>query len=184
LDFTGIKKSIKEGKIKALYLIDDDLVSSDPELESILSKLDLFIVHASNHNKTTALADVLFPSSTFAEKNGTFVNFDGMIQRIRPAVSTVDADRAIDGMAMSRLDKFGTKFDRWAKGKKTDARAVWRILISIAGALGHRMKFNMAEEVFAEMSNSLDAFKGLNYDDIGENGIKIKTSVSEPNVNV
>jgi len=184
LDFNGIKKSIKEGKIKALYLIDDDLVSNDPEMENVLSKLDLFIVHAANHNKTTALADILFPSSTFAEKNGTFVNIDGMIQRIRPAVSTVDADRAIDGMAMSRLDKFGTKFDRWAKGKKADARANWKILISIAGALGHKMKFNMAEEVFTEMSNSIDTFKGLNYDDIGESGMKLKVPVTEPNVKV
>jgi hypothetical protein len=46
------------------------------------------------------------------------------------------------------------------------------------------MKFNLAEDVFVEMSNSLDAFKGLNYDEIGENGIKVKTSVTEPNVKV
>ena len=42
-----------------------------------------------------------------------------MVQRIRPAVETEELDRAIDGMSMSRLDKFGTKFDRWAK--KTQA---------------------------------------------------------------
>jgi NADH-quinone oxidoreductase subunit G len=183
-DFNEIKKAIKEGKIKALYLLSDDLVAYDSELEGILSRLDLLIVHATNHNKTTGLADIIFPSSTFAEKNGTFVNFNGMIQRIRPAVSTVDADRALDGMSMSRLDKFGTKFDRWAKGMKRDARADWKILVSIAGALGHKMKFNLAEDVFVEMSNSLDAFKGLNYDEIGENGIKVKTSVTEPNVKV
>jgi NADH-quinone oxidoreductase subunit G len=182
LSFDEIKKAIKERKIKALYLLDEDLVSYDSEFESLLGKLDLLIVHSSNYNKTTAFADIIFPSSTFAEKNGTFVNFDGRVQRIKPAVSTVDADRALDGMEMSRLDKFGTKFDRWANGNKCDARAGWKILVSLAGALGHKMKLHLAEEVFIEMSTAIDAFKGLNYDKLGEAGVQI-TPVTEQKVN-
>ncbi|MGD8305396.1 MAG: 2Fe-2S iron-sulfur cluster-binding protein [Ignavibacteria bacterium] len=183
LDFDGIKKGIKSGKIKALYLLDDNIISADPELESILDKLDFFVVHATNHSRITEIADIIFPSSTFAEKNGTFVNFDGIIQRIRSAVATVDADRALDRMEMSRLDKFGTKFDRWAKGRKIDARAGWKILVSLAATLGNKMKFDLAEDVFADMSKSIEAFKGINYDDIGETGIKIRTAVVEQNVN-
>jgi hypothetical protein len=37
------------------------------------------------------------------------------------------------------------------------------------------MKFSMAEDVFAEMSKTINEFKGLNYDDIGDNGIIIHT---------
>jgi NADH-quinone oxidoreductase subunit G len=51
-------------------------------------------------------------------------------------------------MSMSRLDKFGTKFDRWAQGKHYDARSSWKILVGLASALGHKLKYNMAEEVF------------------------------------
>ena len=177
--FGLIIKGIKEGKIKALYLVEDDLVAHDSELENVLSKLDLFIVHATNFNKSTTLADIVFPASTYAEKNGTFVNFDGKIQRIRPAVATIDADRALDGMAMSRLDKFGTKFDSWASGKKYDARATWKILAGLSTALGQKYKYQLAEEVFAELSNSVDAFKNYNYDDIGEFGALIKTKKNE-----
>jgi hypothetical protein len=36
----------------------------------------------------------------------------------------------------------------------------------------------MAEEVFTEMANSIDAFKGLDYDVIGELGAKVKTEIS------
>jgi NADH-quinone oxidoreductase subunit G len=36
----------------------------------------------------------------------------------------------------------------------------------------------MAEEIFNEMNNSIDAFKGLDYDMIGELGVKIKTEIS------
>ena len=178
LDINGILNSIKEKKIKAIYLIEDDIVEAFPEFENVLAGLDLLIMHSSNHNQSTAFADFIFPAATYAEKNGTFVNVSGVVQRIRPAISVVEQDRALDGMSMSRLDKFGTKWDRWASGKKIDARPTWQILVLLFKAMGQKIKFNMAEEVFSDMSNSLDAFKGLDYDDIGELGAKVKTQFS------
>jgi NADH-quinone oxidoreductase subunit G len=178
LGIQGIINAIKEKKIKALYLIEDDVVASFPEFENAIAGLELLIVHSTNHNRTTAFADIIFPASTFAEKNGTFVNVSGMIQRIRPAVSVKELDRALDGMSMSRLDKFGTKYDRWASGNKIDARPTWQILASLFKAMGNKLKFNMVEEIFSEMSNSIEAFKGLDYDDVGELGVKTKTEIS------
>jgi len=179
LNIDGIIKGIKDGHIKALYIIEDDIVSVNPELETVLAKLDLLIVHASNFNKTATLADIVFPATTFAEKNGTLVNFQGMVQRIRPAVETEELDRAIDGMSMSRLDKFGTKFDRWAKKHKHDARATWKIISLISSAMGEKVKYKIAEDVFNELAKSVDAFKGLDYDMIGELGAKLKIEVSQ-----
>ncbi|MBZ0198259.1 MAG: molybdopterin-dependent oxidoreductase [Ignavibacteriaceae bacterium] len=174
----GIIEGIASGKIKALYIIEDDLVAAYPELESVLPKLDLLIVHATNFNKTTNFADVVFPAAAFAEKNGTMVNFDGVVQRLRPAVATVELDRAMDGMSMSRLDKFGTKFDKWAQGNKRDALPTWKILTGLAAALGAKYKYQMSEDVFAELASAVDAFKGIDYDDIGETGTKIKNKIA------
>jgi NADH-quinone oxidoreductase subunit G len=178
LDIQGILNAIKEKKIKALYLIEDDIVEAYPEFENAIAGLEFFIMHSTNHNRSTALADLIFPAATFAEKNGTFVNINGMVQRIRPAVSNIEQDRALDGMSMSRLDKFGTKWDRWASGKKINALPTWKILISVARAMGSKIKFNMAEEIFSEMANSIEAFKNLDYDVIGELGAKIKSEIS------
>jgi len=175
LSINGIVKAIQEKKIKALYIIEDDILSRFPELETEIAALDLLIIHASNKNRTSVYADIIFPAATYAEKNGTMMNFQGRIQRLRPAISTIESDRALDGMSMSRLDKFGTKFDSWASGKKCDARSTWKILVSLSNAFGIKMKFNMAEEVFSEMSKTINEFKGLNYDDIGDNGILIRT---------
>ncbi len=177
LSFDGILKGIKEGKIKSLYVIEDDIASVSSEWELALKKLDLLIVHASNSNKTTEAADILFGASTFAEKHGTFVNVNGRVQRIRPAVSTLDGDRALDGMNMSRWDKFGTKFDRWMQGTKYDAKPSWKILSLISSHLGTKIKYEMAEDVFADMSHSLESFKGLDYDIIGELGVNIKSKI-------
>ena len=177
MDIHGILSAIKEKKIKALYLIEDDVVEAYPEFENAIAGLDLLIIHSTNHNKSTALADIIFPAATFAEKNGTFVNVSGMVQRIHPAVSVVEQDRALDGMSVSRLDKFGTKYDRWASGKKINSLPTWKILISVSKAIGSKLKFNIVEEVFAEMANSIDAFKGLDYDVLGESGSKIKSEI-------
>ena len=177
-DLNGIVKSINEGKIKALFLIDDDIVFSSPELENILAKLDLLIVCTTNFGKTVSLADIVFPSATYAEKNGTMVNFQGMIQRLRPAVSTEELDRSMDGMSLSRLDKFGTKYDRWNQGIKRDAKSAWKIISSLSNTMGYKMKYNVVEDVFEEMAKSIDAFKGIDYDDIGESGENLSANLS------
>ncbi|HED07888.1 MAG TPA: NADH-quinone oxidoreductase subunit G, partial [Ignavibacteria bacterium] len=172
LDLDGIVQGIKSGKIKGLFVMEDDLLEAYPELEKSLPNLELLIVLTSNFNKITAFADFVFPAATFAEKNGTFINFKGRVQRIKPAVETTEMDRSLDGMAMSRLDKFGTSFDRWAKGNKRDARASWKIISGLSILFDKKLKYKMAENVFDDMSKNIDAFKGLDYDIMGE---KLKT---------
>lgn len=179
LNLEGIINGIREGKIKALYVIEDDIVETKPELENLLTKLDLLIVHATNMNKTTALADIVFPAATYAEKNGTFVNFQGRVQRIRPVIETEELNRAIDGMSMSRLDKFGTKFDPWAKKNRHDVRSTWKIISLISLALSGKLKYNFAEEVFNDISTSVKEFKGLDYDVIGDFGAKLNIEIKE-----
>lgn len=173
LSFSGIIKAIKEGNIKALFVVDDN-IAADPAVADALSRLEFLIVNFSFENETTRLADILFPSSTFAEKNGTFTNFEGRVQRIRPSVSTLDQDRSLDGFAMSRLDKFGSQFDRWAKGAKRDARPTWKIIAGIASLMGAKYKYNTAEDVFNEIVSHVDGFKGMSYRKIGTMGMMLK----------
>lgn len=181
LDLKGIIKGIGEGTIKALYVLDDD-IAAIPEIVSVLSNLQLLIVHSSVKNRTVELADIVLSCSTYAEKHGTFTNFEGRVQRIRPAVATVEQDRALDGFAMSRWDKFASHNDRWGRPIKKDARPSWRILAAIAGAMGAKIKYNTAEDVFKEIAERIPAFKGLSYLKIGSRGATIKTSetVSSP----
>jgi NADH-quinone oxidoreductase subunit G len=181
LELLGIKNEIEklssliENKnIKALIVMEEDLASISDEWATTLAKLELLIVMATNKNKTTELADIIFPAATYAEKHGTFVNFQGRVQRIRPAVATEELDRALDGMNMSRWDKFGTKFDRWMQGKKYDAKPSWKIFALLDNYSNNKIKYKMAEEVFEDLAKTNDAFKGLDYDVIGELGVQLK----------
>jgi len=168
-----ILKGISDGNIKVLYVLEDN-IAADPKIAEVLKNLEILIVHSSVRNETTAKADIVLSSSTFAEKNGTITNFNGRVQRLRPAVAMIEQERALDGMAMSRWDKFAAQNDSWGKGIKRDARSSWRILAAVASAMGGKMKYATAEEVFKEMSERLPAFKGLSYTKVGKKGANLK----------
>lgn len=176
-DISKLIDLIQKKNVKALLIMEEDLAGLGSEWENLLSKLELTIVIATNQNKTTLLADIILPAATYAEKHGTFVNFQGRVQRIRPAVETEELDRSLDGMSKSRWDKFGTKFDRWMQGKKYDAKPSWKIFTLLDSYFSNKIKFKMAEEVFDEISKSNDVFKDLDYDIIGDLGSLIKKEV-------
>jgi len=173
LNLNGIINGIKEGTIKALYVLEDN-IAADPQVAKILGNLQLLIVHAHQKNETTELADIVLSASTYAEKNGTFTNFQGTLQRIRPAIATLDRDRAMDGLSMSRWDKFAAHNDKWGKGPKRDCRSTWRIVTAVAAALGSKMKYGKSDDIFKEMAERIPAFKGLTYLKIGSSGRKIE----------
>jgi len=175
LKFDEIISHIESGRIKALVLIEEDLISWNHALEHALAKLDFLVTVSTNFDAATTFANVVFPASTYAEKNGTWINFQGRIQRIRPAVTTIDMERSLDGMSQSRWDKFGTDFDSWGKAKKIEARPTWKIISGLANAFGTKYKFSMTEEIFTEIAHTNPLFTGLDYDIIGESGVQLKT---------
>ncbi|MGB2867185.1 MAG: molybdopterin-dependent oxidoreductase [Bacteroidota bacterium] len=172
-DLEGILKGIEDGTIKALYVLEDN-IAADRKVAEVLSSLQLLIVHAHSRNETTELADIVLSASTYAERHGTMVNFQGRVQRVRPVVVTLEQDRALDGFAMSRWDKFASHNDRWGKGPRREARPSWRILAAIGGALGGKLKYNSAEDVFKEIADKISLFKGLTYLKIGSRGAMLK----------
>ena len=183
LNWREILKGIEDGSIKALYVLEDD-IAAIPEVKSVLGNLEILIVHSSSKNATTELADIVLSSSTFAEKQGTFVNFEGRVQRIRPAVSTLEQDRALDGFAMSRWDKFASQNDRWGRPVKKDARPTWRIVSAVASAFGGKWKYTLAEDVFKEISDKVPSFKGLTFASVGMQGSLIKPQVHSTSLSV
>jgi NADH-quinone oxidoreductase subunit G len=120
----AIWHGIKDGTIKALYVLEDD-IASDPAVREILSNLELLIVHAHERNGTTELADIVFAASTYAEKHGTFVNFQRHVQRIRPAIATLEQDRTSGEKALEAIPgPVGGLSRRWGRllGQNTSIR--------------------------------------------------------------
>jgi len=167
-----IFEKIKLGEIKAVYIL-EQAHDFDSYLLDALNNADFVAVNATNFGRLTQFADVVFPASAFAEKNGLFINIDGILQRIKPAVATQEMDRALDGLPQSRWDKFGTKFDRWAQGKKYDAKPSWKIISLLSAKLGKAFDFGMSVDVFEHLAKTNKYFNGLDYEQVGSGGIKI-----------
>jgi predicted molibdopterin-dependent oxidoreductase YjgC len=96
--------AVEAGEIKGLYLCGSDLLEVVPaeRLQEILQKLELLIFQGLVLPGILASAQVVFPTTTFAEKAGTFTNHAGRVQRIMPALSLPDGWLA-DGDIFTRL---------------------------------------------------------------------------------
>ncbi len=161
-----LKKSIDTGKIKALYLIEEDFRYHSDIIE-VLGELELLVVQHYNKNKVSDMADILLPASTFAEIEGTYTNKDGRVQHFTPFLVTKE-NRRYMGMKMSRLDKFGAFNDRWMQYEERNSRQSWRIIQGIANALGTNWSFKNSEEVFDEIAANVGEFRNMDYDKLDE----------------
>ena len=73
-----------EGKVKAMYVMGEDPVLTDPDANHVkksLENLDLLVVQDLFITGTGKLADVILPAACFIEKNGTFTNTERRVQR-------------------------------------------------------------------------------------------------------
>ncbi len=86
-NLAAIRSGIETGTIRGLFVTGTDLWTVwGAEAAEILGRLETLVVVSANQHPMLELAHVVLPGTTFAEKNGTFTNFAGRIQRIHPAL--------------------------------------------------------------------------------------------------
>lgn len=107
LTVTEMMPGILEGKVKAMYILGEDPVMSDPDTKHIrrcLESLDFLLLQEIFPSETAAYADVLLPGVTFAEKTGTFTNTERRVQMVRQAIPT-QGDAKPDWWITSQIAK-------------------------------------------------------------------------------
>jgi len=90
LTVVEIMNAIHNDNIKAMYILGENPAMSDPDVEharDALAKLDHLVVQDIFLTETANYADVIFPASAFAEKNGTVTNTNRQVQMGRAAVT-------------------------------------------------------------------------------------------------
>jgi formate dehydrogenase alpha subunit len=94
-----------EGEVKALYIMGEDPVMSDPDSSHIrhcLSACDFILLQEIFPSETSPYADVMLPGVSFAEKTGTFTNTERRIQMVHQAVEPLGESRP-DWLIISQL---------------------------------------------------------------------------------
>ena len=111
LDTRGILEGCVSGKIKTLYVMGNDIVTAFPDqalARQALEKVPYLIVQDLFMTETAKLADVVLPACSFIEKDGSFTNIEGRVQKFKKAVpprGQSKPDWQIIAELMARLGK-------------------------------------------------------------------------------
>jgi formate dehydrogenase major subunit len=136
------------GRLKALWIMGYDVLLTNPDMAATrraLGGLDLVVVQDIFMNETArAFAHVVLPSACSYEKDGTFMNAERRVQRVRKAVDP-----------------------------KGDARPDWHALCDVARAMGREgFAFASAEEIWEEIRKVWPDGRGITYARLEREGLQ------------
>jgi formate dehydrogenase major subunit len=120
-----------------MYIQGEDFAQSDPNtqhVEAALSNMDCVVVQDLFLNETAKFAHVFLPGTSFLEKDGTFVNAERRINRVRPVM------------------------------KPRQGKAEWLITQELAQALGYPMDFGSQAEILDEIAALVPTFAGVSFE--------------------
>jgi formate dehydrogenase alpha subunit len=146
LTVTEVTHGAIEGTVKALYVMGENPMITDPDVQHVgeaLDKLDLLVVQDIFLTETAQKAHVVLPACSFAEKDGTFVNTERRVQRVRRAVAP-----------------------------RGESRPDWVILQDLAGRMGVKMDYAGPSEVFDEIASVTPSYGGIDYARIEAEGLQ------------
>lgn len=126
-----------EGRVRALYVMGENPVLSDPNQHHVieaLEKLDFLVVQDISLTETAEYADVVLPSFAFLEKEGTISNTERRVQLMHRVVTPAG-----------------------------DVREDWWIIQELANRLGAGWNFHNAEEIFEEIRRVTPSYAGLTW---------------------
>jgi formate dehydrogenase major subunit len=133
-----------DNKLKALWIIGEDVVQTDPnttKVKKALDELDLLVVQELFMTETALHADVVLPGASFLEKSGTFTNGERRVQRVNQAVEPLE----------------GTKVDG-------------QIIVDVMNRMGYSQPDYHPKTMLEEISSIVPFFKGIRWDNLGING--------------
>jgi NADH-quinone oxidoreductase subunit G len=145
-DTEAIRSALEEGELKSLILFGVDPLRDFPDTEAwkrALAAADHLVAFSTFENQTTAMADVVFPIETHAEKDGTVTHPEGRLQRVRPSAS-----------------------------RPGDIRPNWGVLAELSLALGHDTGVYSQPTAFATLTEAVPFYAGITDAEIGGRGVR------------
>ncbi|MEM9344083.1 MAG: formate dehydrogenase subunit alpha [Pseudomonadota bacterium] len=138
LTVVEIMHAIHHGDIRGMYILGENPAMSDPDVDharAALAKLDHLVVQDIFLTETANYADVILPSSAFAEKSGTVTNTNRQVQMGRPVVPPPG-----------------------------EAKEDWWIEVELAKRLGLNWSYTHPREIFAEMKQNMGSLDNITWD--------------------
>lgn len=96
LPLTEMIPACQDGRVRALYILGEDPVMSDPNTSHIrhcLERCEFLVLQEIFPSETSAYADILLPGVSFSEKTGSFTSTERRIQMCRKAIEPLHEAR-------------------------------------------------------------------------------------------
>ncbi|RLI01347.1 formate dehydrogenase subunit alpha [Candidatus Bathyarchaeota archaeon] len=138
--------AVSRGDVQAMYIMGENPMVSEPDLthvEESLKKLGFLVVQDLFLTETAQYADVVLPSCSFAEKNGTFTNTARRVQMVR---------KAVEPPGNSRLD--------------------WQILCEVATRMGYPLFYGSSAEIMKEIASVTPIYGGVTHERLQKTGLQ------------
>lgn len=149
LNVLQMMDAARDGKLKAMWVIGYDIFLSNAnanETERAMRNVELVIIQDMFMNETAReFGHVFFPAATSFEKDGTFMNGERRVQRVR---------KAIEPRGNSKSD--------------------WEIVCDLARTMGKGefFDFHSPEEIWDEIRTVWNGAAGITYDRIKQDGLQ------------
>lgn len=157
LKFPEMLESAKQGRVKAMYIVGENPVTSEPDSKNVvnsLENLEFLVVQDIFLTETAQMADAVLPGCSFAEKDGTFTNTERRVQRVRKAIEPIG----------------DSKPDWWITCEV--ARNVNQERGTNATESGSEFAFKDPSEIFEELSSLAPIFEGISYPRLENEGLQ------------
>ncbi|MFN8243023.1 MAG: formate dehydrogenase subunit alpha [Ferruginibacter sp.] len=132
-----------EGKLKALWVIGEDMAQTDPNTHHVvaaLQQLELFVVQELFMTETAKLATVVLPGASFLEKSGTFTNGERRIQRVNKVVEPIPGTKADGQVIVDIMNRMGYAQDGY--NPETLLEEIARVVPFFAGVKWKELDIN------------------------------------------
>ena len=138
LDNHQMVEAIHEGKLKAMYVIGEEMSIVDSNANYVgaaFEKLDFFVVQDIFFSHTCQYADVVLPGTPSLEKEGTFTSTERRIQRLYEVLEPLEG-----------------------------CRPDWKIVQDVANQMGAGWHYQHPSEIMDEIASLTPMFAGVNYE--------------------
>jgi len=146
LTLIEIINAAHEGSVKALYVMGENPVASDPDQQHVIEaieRLDFLVVQDIFLTETARFADVVLPACAFLEKEGTVTNTERRVQRMHRVVEP-----------------------------QGDVRDDWRIIQEIANRMGMSWSYETPQDIFEEIRKVTPSYAGITYERLEPEGLQ------------
>ena len=174
LTTTEMVDGVLSGEVKAWYVMGENPLMSEPHLthaRHAVEQLEFFVAQDIFMNETSVYADVLLPAAAFAEKDGTFINSDRRVQRVRAAVPSPGVARP-DWQIVSDLARRTLRLIADGAAAHTDGTtgALDAAIVASEETLLREWSYTHANDVWNEIRSVTPEFFGISYERLEREG--------------